>query len=88
MTTKFKDILLLLLAIVFSVALMFASVELPRLIDSFLQKDVGFPGFDQGEVNSMPIKPICLSKVYTCVGSVMVVCFSSPYLSFSVMPRG
>ena len=48
MTTKFKDLLLLLLAIVFSVALMFAFVELPRLVDHFLQTDVGFPGFDHG----------------------------------------
>lgn len=54
MNQNFKDILLLSLAIVFSIALMFAFVELPRLIDSFLQKDVGFPGFDQGgsELNS------------------------------------
>jgi len=48
MTQKFKDLLLLILAIVFSVALMFAFVELPRLVDSFLQTDVGFPGFDHG----------------------------------------
>ena len=48
MNQNFKDILLLSLAIVFSIALMFAFVELPRLIDSILQKDVGFPGFDHG----------------------------------------
>ena len=48
MNQNFKDILLLSLAIVFSVSLMFAFVELPRLADSFLQTDVGFPGFDHG----------------------------------------
>lgn len=44
----YKNFLLLLLAILFSVALMFAFVELPRLIDKILQENVGFPGFDQG----------------------------------------
>jgi len=48
MTQKSKDLLLLALAIVFSIALMFSFVELPRLIDNFLQTDVGFPGFDHG----------------------------------------
>lgn len=46
--TKIKDLLLLILAIIFSVALMFAFIELPRWIDSMLQQYVGFPGFDQG----------------------------------------
>ena len=41
-------ILLTLLALVFSIALMFAFIELPRLIDSLLQNNVGFPGFDHG----------------------------------------
>ena len=44
----YKDLLLLLLAIVFSVALMFAFVELPCAIDKVLQENIGFPGFDQG----------------------------------------
>ncbi len=48
MTQKSRDILLLSLAIIFSIALMFTFVELPRLINSFLQTDVGFPGFDHG----------------------------------------
>jgi len=41
-------ILLTLLALVFSIALMFAFIELPRLLDSLLQSNVGFPGFDHG----------------------------------------
>jgi len=45
---QYKDLLLLLLAIIFSLALMFAFIELPRLIDLLLQQHVGFPGFDQG----------------------------------------
>jgi protein-S-isoprenylcysteine O-methyltransferase Ste14 len=51
---KFKDILFLLLAIIFSIALMFAFIELPRLFDLLLQENIGFPGFDQGigEVNA------------------------------------
>ncbi|MFC2088964.1 hypothetical protein ACFLSX_05120, partial [Calditrichota bacterium] len=36
------------MAVVFSIALMFAFVELPRLLDVVLQDNVGFPGFDQG----------------------------------------
>ena len=43
-----KSTSLFLLAIIFSIALMFAFIELPRLIDSMLQAKVGFPGFDQG----------------------------------------
>lgn len=45
---KVKDLILLLLAIVFSIALMFSFIELPRWIDTLLQENVGFPGFDQG----------------------------------------
>jgi protein-S-isoprenylcysteine O-methyltransferase Ste14 len=48
MSKKLTDTLLLVLAIIFSVSLMFAFVELPRLVDNFLQEDVGFPGFDHG----------------------------------------
>ena len=44
----YKDIFLLLLAILFSTALMFAFIELPLLIDMILQERIGFPGFDQG----------------------------------------
>jgi protein-S-isoprenylcysteine O-methyltransferase Ste14 len=39
---------LLFLALVFSAGLMFAFIELPGLLDSFLQKRLGFPQFDQG----------------------------------------
>lgn len=39
---------LLILAIVFSTGLMFAFVELPRLLDSSLQNNLGFPQFDHG----------------------------------------
>lgn len=48
MNPKVKDVLLFILAVIFSVSLMFAFVELPRLVDHFLQEDVGFPGFDHG----------------------------------------
>lgn len=46
---------LLILAIVFSIGLMFAFIELPRLLDASLQKNVGFPGFDHGagETNAL-----------------------------------
>jgi len=43
-----KFTLLTLLALVFSIALMFAFIELPRLLDNLLQNNVGFPGFDHG----------------------------------------
>jgi len=39
---------LLLLAIVFSTALIFAFIELPRLLDASLQSKLGFPQFDHG----------------------------------------
>jgi hypothetical protein len=39
---------LLLLAVVFSAGLMFAFIELPGMLDSLLQKRLGFPQFDQG----------------------------------------
>ncbi|MEJ2596401.1 MAG: isoprenylcysteine carboxylmethyltransferase family protein, partial [bacterium] len=48
MQSKGRDILLLILAIIFSVALIFAFIELPRWIDSLLQQSGSFPGFDQG----------------------------------------
>jgi protein-S-isoprenylcysteine O-methyltransferase Ste14 len=39
---------LLILAIVFSTGLIFAFIELPRLLDSSLQSNLGFPQFDHG----------------------------------------
>lgn len=45
---------LLLLAIVFSTGLIFAFIELPRLLDASLQNNLGFPQFDHGsgEINA------------------------------------
>ena len=43
-----KNIILFLLAAIFSIALMFTFIELPGIFDSLLQQKVGFPGFDQG----------------------------------------
>jgi len=45
---KHRDALILLLSAIFSVALIFAFTEIPRLLDSLLQKNVGFPGTDPG----------------------------------------
>ena len=45
---KSKGIYLFFIALIFSFGLMFAFVELPRLIDTTLQESIGFPGFDQG----------------------------------------
>jgi protein-S-isoprenylcysteine O-methyltransferase Ste14 len=47
---------LLLLAIVFSVGLMFAFIELPRLLDNSLQNNLGFPQFDQGVGGTSALK--------------------------------
>jgi protein-S-isoprenylcysteine O-methyltransferase Ste14 len=47
---------LLLLAIVFSTGLIFAFIELPRLLDVSLQNHLGFPQFDQGEGGTSAIK--------------------------------
>ncbi len=46
---------LLLLAIVFSTGLIFAFIELPRLLDASLQQNLGFPQFDHGlgDVNAL-----------------------------------
>lgn len=43
-----QKVFITLLAIVFTVGLTFASLELPKLLDSFLQKSFTFPGFDHG----------------------------------------
>ena len=49
MKNKFlKNLALFLLALVFSLALMFAFTEMPGLIDRILQDNIGFPGFDHG----------------------------------------
>jgi protein-S-isoprenylcysteine O-methyltransferase Ste14 len=48
LSKKVNNILLFLLALIFSLALMFAFTEIPRLIDLLLQNKVGFPDFDQG----------------------------------------
>jgi protein-S-isoprenylcysteine O-methyltransferase Ste14 len=54
LTKNSKNILFLLLSLIFSAALMFAFIELPVLIDGLLNSSFGFPGFDQGfsELNS------------------------------------
>ena len=47
---------LLLLAIVFSTGLIFAFIELPRLLDAGLQNKLGFPQFDHGAGGSSALK--------------------------------
>jgi len=47
---------LLLLAIVFSCGLIFAFIELPRLLDTSLQNNLGFPQFDHGIGDSNAFK--------------------------------
>ena len=47
---------LLLLAIVFSTGLIFAFIELPRLLDSSLQNNLGFPQFDHGVGGNSALK--------------------------------
>ena len=47
---------LLLLAIVFSSGLIFAFIELPRLLDTSLQNNLGFPQFDHGGGDSNAFK--------------------------------
>jgi len=43
-----RNLILFLISIVFSGALIFAFIELPRLLDNLLHNNVGFPGFDHG----------------------------------------
>jgi hypothetical protein len=43
-----RNLILFMISIVFSVALIFSFIELPRLLDNLLQNNVGFPGFDHG----------------------------------------
>jgi protein-S-isoprenylcysteine O-methyltransferase Ste14 len=53
MKLNFKiNFFLLLLAVLISVALMFAFVEIPTLIDNFLQKSNRFPAGDYGSITS------------------------------------
>lgn len=51
-----RNTLILLLSIVFSVALMFAFTELPVMIENFLQNQIGFPAFDQGQAGANQYK--------------------------------
>ncbi len=46
---------LLILALIFSTGLIFAFIEIPRLLDTSLQNRFGFPQFDQGagEINAL-----------------------------------
>ncbi|MEZ5198169.1 MAG: HEAT repeat domain-containing protein [Bacteroidales bacterium] len=55
-----KSILLFLLAIVFSIALMFAFIEIPLWLDALLGKHIGFTGFDHGSNETEGFK----AKVY------------------------
>ena len=48
MKLRSKSIYLFFIALIFSFGLMFAFVELPRVVDTVLQENIGFPGFDQG----------------------------------------
>ena len=43
-----RNLILFFISVVFSVAFIFAVVELPRLLDKLLHNNVGFPGFDHG----------------------------------------
>ncbi|UCF78597.1 MAG: DUF1295 domain-containing protein [Candidatus Eiseniibacteriota bacterium] len=43
-----QKVLLIALAVVFTIGLTFASLELPGLLDAFLQRSFAFPGFDHG----------------------------------------
>jgi len=44
----FRNLIFLLVSLIFSLGLIFAFIELPRLLDNLLQNKVGFPGFDHG----------------------------------------
>ena len=73
-----KDITLFVLAIVFSVALMFAFVELPVWLDALLQQHIGSPGFDQGlNADTTYRSEIFIDALYLRwigYGSLFVVC--------------
>lgn len=49
-----KNLVLVFLSLIFSIGLMFAFIELPVLLNNFIESNFGFPGFDQGssEMNS------------------------------------
>lgn len=76
---KFKDLLLLILAIVFSVALMFAFIELPRWLNVFLGQNIGAPAFDQGSGESAAFRAeVFIDALYLRwigYGSLLLVCF-------------
>ena len=50
-----SNVALLILSVLFSIALIFAFIELPRLLDTLLQNRIGFPQFDHGlgELNAL-----------------------------------
>ena len=46
-TYQIRSILLFLLAVIFSIGLIFASIEFPSIADKWMQNTFHFPGFDQ-----------------------------------------
>ncbi len=78
-SSHLKNILLFLLAVVFSIALMFAFTELPVLLDRLLQSSIGFPGFDHGlDEQSARMTDIYVSALhlrligYLCLGIILL----------------
>jgi protein-S-isoprenylcysteine O-methyltransferase Ste14 len=61
---------LLLLAIVFSTGLIFAFIELPRLLDASLQNNLGFPQFDHGlgDINAFKTELFIQGLHLRCIG--------------------
>jgi protein-S-isoprenylcysteine O-methyltransferase Ste14 len=74
-----RQVLLLSLAIIFSIALMFAFTELPRLLESLLFEHAGFPGLDHGRddlsgfMTEVYISALHLRWIgYACLGLVVL----------------
>lgn len=79
-----RQFFFLLLAIVFSIALMFAFVQFPVWLESLLLRNVGFPGFDQGasETNAY------LSNLYIDSLSLRIIGYGSLLLIVAFIVTG
>jgi protein-S-isoprenylcysteine O-methyltransferase Ste14 len=69
---------LTLLAIVFSIALTYASVELPSVLNSFLNNFIDFPGYDSGHEMHLSKTALFMNSYYirfigyTCLAIIIV----------------
>lgn len=83
----FSQLFIIVLSIVFSIALMFAFIELPGWIDSLITQKIGFPGFDQGasetneELSNLYIDALYLRWIGYCSLGLVVLFIAAGFIT-------